>query len=83
MKLTVYGTGCAKCNKLAEVTERVAKAQGLDFTLEKVTDITKIMEAGVMMTPALMVNGKVKVSGRVPTDPELVTFLMTEAGDEK
>ena len=63
MKLQILGTGCPKCNKLAELAERVASEQKLDFTLEKITDITAIMAAGVMMTPALMVDGEVKVSG--------------------
>ncbi len=80
MKLQILGTGCPKCNKLAELAERVAREQKLDFTLEKVTDITAIMAAGVMMTPALMVNGEVKVSGRVPTVPELQTMLSQAAG---
>jgi small redox-active disulfide protein 2 len=80
LKLQILGTGCPKCNKLAELAERVASEQKLDFTLEKITDITAIMAAGVMMTPALMVDGEVKVSGRVPTVPELQTMLSQAAG---
>lgn len=80
MKLQILGTGCPKCNKLAELAERVAREQNLDYTLEKITDITAIMAAGVMMTPALMVDGEVKVSGRVPTVPELQIMLSQAAG---
>jgi small redox-active disulfide protein 2 len=83
MKLQVLGTGCPKCNKLAELSERVAREQNLNFTLEKVTDINAILAAGVMMTPALMVDGEIKVSGRVPTVPELTALLTTSAGAEK
>ncbi len=65
-KLQILGTGCAKCRKLAEITEQAAKEAGIEYELEKVTEIEKIMEFGVMMTPALAVDGEVKVSGAVP-----------------
>lgn len=80
MKIQVLGTGCPKCNKLAELTERVAREKQLEFTLEKVTDLNAILAAGVMMTPALMVDGEVKVSGRIPTEPELQTLLTSTDG---
>ncbi len=70
-KLEVLGTGCPKCQKLAELTEEAAKEAGIEYELGKVTDINKIMEYGVMMTPALAVDGEVKVSGKVPTVDEL------------
>ena len=75
MKIQVLGTGCRKCNTLAEATDAVAKELALVYELEKVTDIVKIMEAGVMSTPALVVDGEVKVTGRVPTNDELKTLL--------
>lgn len=65
-KLQVLGTGCPKCKKLAENTEAAAKELGLEYSLEKVTDINEIMKFGVMMTPALAVDGVVKVVGKVP-----------------
>jgi len=65
-KIQILGTGCPKCRKLAEQAERAAKELGIEYTLEKVTDINEIMAFGVMMTPALVVNGTVKVSGKVP-----------------
>ncbi|NLX60314.1 MAG: thioredoxin family protein [Phycisphaerae bacterium] len=74
-KLQVLGTGCPKCRKLAENAEAAAKALGLEYTIEKVTDINQIMAFGVMMTPALAVDGVVKVVGKVP-DVESVKGLL-------
>ena len=73
--LQVLGTGCPKCKKLAEATEEAARHLGIDYKLEKVTDITAIMSFGVMMTPALAVDGKVKVSGKIPSTDELRKIL--------
>lgn len=67
MKLQILGTGCAKCEMLARHTEEAARALGLDYELVKVTDLLEITKFGVMMTPALVVDGVVKASGRVPT----------------
>jgi len=75
MKLQILGTGCPKCNKLAEATEGAARELGLDYVLEKVTDINAIMGFGVMMTPALVVDGVVKVMGKVPSHEELKGML--------
>ncbi|OGV56395.1 MAG: redox-active disulfide protein 2 [Lentisphaerae bacterium GWF2_44_16] len=75
MKIQILGTGCPKCKKLAENAEAAAKELGLDFELEKVTDINKIMGFGVMMTPALAVDGTVKVVGKVPSVEELKGIL--------
>jgi len=65
-KLQILGTGCPKCKKLAENAEAAAKALGIEYELEKVTDINEIMKMGVMMTPALAVDGEIKVVGKVP-----------------
>jgi small redox-active disulfide protein 2 len=73
--LQVLGTGCAKCKKLAENTEAAAQALGIEYTLTKVTEIAEIMKFGVMMTPALTVDGQVKVVGKVPDVDELKKFL--------
>jgi small redox-active disulfide protein 2 len=75
MKLQILGTGCPKCKKLAEMTEAVAQELGLDYELEKVTDINDIMQMGVMMTPALAVDGQVKVSGKVPSSEEIKSYI--------
>ena len=74
-KLQVLGTGCAKCKKLAEATEEAAKALGIDYELEKVSDIQEIMAFGVMMTPALAVDGEVKVAGKAPSVDELKKLI--------
>jgi small redox-active disulfide protein 2 len=75
MLIQVLGTGCAKCTKLAEQVDEAAKKAGIDYTLEKVTDINKIVALGVMTTPALLVDGKLKCSGNVPSVEQLVKML--------
>jgi small redox-active disulfide protein 2 len=75
MKLQILGTGCPKCKKLAENAEAAAKELGLQCDIEKVTDINEIMKFGVMLTPALAVDGQVKVVGKVPSPNEIKTFL--------
>ena len=74
-KIEILGTGCPKCSKLAEETATAARELGIEFELEKVTDIQKIMGYGVMMTPALVVDGQVKVVGKVPAGDELKNLL--------
>ena len=73
--LEILGTGCPKCAKLAENAEAAAKALGIEYALRKVTNINDIVKFGVMMTPALAVDGVVKVSGRVPDAEEIKTLL--------
>lgn len=73
--LQILGTGCPKCSRLAAATEAAATALGLEFQLEKVTDLKRIMTFGVMMTPALVVDGVVKCVGRVPKVDELKTLI--------
>lgn len=73
--IQILGTGCAKCTRLAEAAEQAAKALGLEYELEKITDIVRFADFGVMMTPALAVDGEVKVSGRVPSHDELKQML--------
>lgn len=75
MKLQILGAGCAKCNALMQATEQAAQALGLQYELEKVTDLKQIMSFGVMMTPALVVDGKVKVIGKVPSVDDLKKLL--------
>ncbi len=65
-KIQILGTGCPKCRKLAENAEAAAKAAGIEYEIEKVADINKIADMGVMMTPALAVDGEIKAAGRVP-----------------
>ena len=74
-KLQVLGTGCPKCKKLAENAEAAAKALGIEYEIEKVTDINEIMKFGVMMTPALAVDGQVKIVGKVPTPSDIEKLI--------
>jgi small redox-active disulfide protein 2 len=76
MKLQILGTGCAKCNALTTAAEQAAQSLGLPYELEKVTDLKQIMSFGVMTTPALVVDGQVKVAGKVPSVPELKKLLL-------
>jgi small redox-active disulfide protein 2 len=83
MKIKVLGTGCSKCKKLfAEVEEAVA-ASGVSAELEKVEKIDDIIGYGVMMTPALVVDGEVKCTGRIPKVTEIASWLTTAAAKEK
>lgn len=66
-KIQILGTGCAKCQKLAAVADEAAKALALPYEIEKVTEIERIMGFGVMFTPALVVDGVVKLAGKVPS----------------
>ena len=75
IKIKVLGTGCPKCKKMAEVAEIVAVEMGVEFELEKVTDLNQIMSFGVMITPALVVNGEVKVAGKVPSPHDMKDIL--------
>lgn len=74
-KIQVLGTGCPKCRRLVENAEQAARDLGIEYEIEKVTDINRIMEFGVMMTPALAVDGKVRVVGRVPSVQEIMWMI--------
>ena len=74
-KLQILGTGCPKCKKLKELTEQAAKELGIEYEIEKVTEIKDIMSFGVVMTPGLAVNGEVKVAGKVPGVDEIKKIL--------
>ena len=73
--LQILGPGCPKCKRLAANAEAAAQALGIDYQLEKVADINDIMKFGVMITPALVVDGEVKVVGKVP-DPEAIKQML-------
>jgi small redox-active disulfide protein 2 len=75
MKIQILGMGCPKCKKLYEAAEQAAKELGLDYEMEKIDDIDRITEMGVMMTPALAIDGEVKLVGRVPTVENLKEIL--------
>lgn len=75
MKIQVLGTGCPKCRKLEEMVRKAAEELNLDYSLEKVSQINEIVAMGVMSTPALAVDGKVVLSGRLPGEAELREML--------
>lgn len=74
-QIEILGTGCPKCKKLTELTMEAASGLGLECNIEKVEDIQKIMAYGVMMTPALVVDGKVIITGKVPSVDELKRLI--------
>lgn len=75
ISIQILGTGCKKCAALKESVEAALKASGTEASVEKVEDINQIVSFGVMSTPALVVNGKVQVVGRVPTPQEIMKLL--------
>lgn len=78
-KIKVLGPGCPKCNQLAEDVVKAAMELNIKYDFEKISDMRDIMKFGVMMTPALVVDGVVKVSGKVPSIEELKKMLQDEA----
>jgi small redox-active disulfide protein 2 len=74
-KIQILGTGCPKCKKLAENVEEAIKNIGVECEIEKVTKINEIMKFGVMVTPALAVDGEVKVVGKVASPDEIKGML--------
>jgi small redox-active disulfide protein 2 len=79
MTIKVLGTGCAKCKKLYAEAEKAIAAAGVHAELEKVEKIDEIMAYAVMMTPALVIDGEVKASGRVPPVSEMVAWIRDAA----
>ena len=75
MKIEVLGTDCPKCKTLEKITRETVEKLGIDADVLKIDDIVDIMNAGVMRTPALIVNGKVVLSGRLPSEKELTEIL--------
>lgn len=76
ISLLVLGPGCSRCQQLARITEQAAQELGLEYNLEKTTDHRQIAALRVMPTPALVVNGNLKIAGRVPTLEELKKLLV-------
>ena len=80
MKIEVLGTGCKNCNALENATGQALTALGMDVPIDKVTDYGEIMSYGIMSTPALAIDGEVKLVGRVPSVRELTEILAGAAG---
>jgi small redox-active disulfide protein 2 len=74
-KIQILGAGCSKCNKLAELAQKAAQELNIEYNLEKVTDLNDIMDFGVMVTPALVVDGEVKIAGKVPKIEKIKQML--------
>ena len=74
-KIQILGTGCPKCKALTQNAEAAAKELGIEYQIEKVTEITEIMKFGVMMTPALAINGQVKVVGKVASPEDIKAMI--------
>jgi small redox-active disulfide protein 2 len=75
-KIEILGTGCQKCKKLFETVQRTIKDYNIAAEVIKVEEINEIMKFGVMMTPALVINGEVKIVGRIPKSDEIKNMLL-------
>lgn len=75
MEIKVLGTGCTKCKNLEKLTQEAVEMAGITASITKVEDIMEIMKYGIMATPALVIDGKVVVKGRVPSKDEIVSLL--------
>jgi small redox-active disulfide protein 2 len=81
-QIEILGTGCAKCNKLEELSKQAADEMGITYEIIKVKEINKIMEYGVMITPALVVNGVVKSAGKLPSLEEIKKLITDNAAEK-
>lgn len=75
MKVEILGVGCAKCHKLYDLVSGLVKKEGIDAEVVKVEDLKVFSQYGVFMTPALVVDGEVKVAGKVPKESEVLKWL--------
>ena len=82
MNVKVLGTGCARCKQLYAEAQKALAQSGVEASLEKVEKIDEIMKFGVMVTPALVVDGEVKVSGRIPSTSEITAWIAAAAAKD-
>ena len=75
MKIEILGVGCAKCHKLEEMVRDIASKEGVNADIAKVEDFKQIMNYGVMTTPALVIDGKVKAAGKIPSAEDIKKFI--------
>ena len=80
IKIQVLGTGCSKCQKLMDQIEKAAQELGIEYKLEKITDLDKIMDLGVFMLPGLVVDGQMKATGNVPDIKSIKKLLLKDKG---
>ena len=81
MKIEILGSGCAKCNEVALRVEQAVRMSGMPVEVAKVEDIREIMSRGVLMTPAVVIDGKVRSMGTVPEVPQILSWIMTAAAE--
>lgn len=82
MEIKVLGPGCMKCEKLYELVKEVVQELGVDARIEKITDIKEIAKMGVMLTPGLAINGKVKTTGKLPAKAEIIKLITTAKAEK-
>jgi small redox-active disulfide protein 2 len=75
MKIEIYGSGCAKCKKTEEIVRQVVKELNIKAEISKIEDLQKIIDKGIMMTPAVAVDGEIKILGRVPSTQDVKKIL--------
>lgn len=75
MRIEILGPGCAKCEKTARAVEKVVQELGVDATVDHVTEMKEIAARGVMLTPAVFVDGKKKIEGKVPRASDIESWL--------
>jgi small redox-active disulfide protein 2 len=78
MKIEILGVGCAKCHKLEELVREIVTKEGINADISKVEDFKKIMNYGVMTTPALVIDGEVKAAGKIPTEDQIKGWLKSK-----
>lgn len=83
MKIKILGPGCARCDQMEQTIREVVKELGIDFSLEHVRDVKKIMEYPILQTPGLVLNEELVCSGRVPTKAEVAQFITTALDKEE
>lgn len=75
MNITVVGTGCFKCKKLEEIVKEVVAEKGIEASVNKMTDVMEISKTGILMTPGLMIDGVVRLSGKLPSKKEVEKII--------
>ena len=83
MKIEILGTGCQKCKKLYAEAEQAIAASGADVEIEKIEAIDDIAKYGVMLTPALIIDGEVKASGRIASASEILSWIAAELNENR
>ena len=75
MKIEIYGSGCAKCKKTEEIVRQAVNELNIEAEISKIEDLQKIIDKGIMMTPAVAIDGEIKILGRVPTTQDVKKIL--------